>query len=139
MSLTASQIQIITDSYALIRREPVSYSKTFYYRLLHEHPFTRVLFPDDLSRQVEAFRQTVDALVEQIDNLPMLRPTLAALAKRHVEYGVKVQHYEIVGAVLIDSFGEILADRFTPAMRNAWEALYAATAGVMVSEAYLEK
>ncbi|TPG06572.1 globin domain-containing protein [Sphingomonas oligophenolica] len=136
MYISASQGQTIVDSYDLIRAHEVNYSQIFYDRLLHDHPFARALFPDDMTHQVNVFREMIDALVSQIDDLSALQPSLTDLAKRHVAYGVKAWHYEVVGEGLIGCFSDVLADRFTTAMREAWEALYSATAGAMIAEAY---
>jgi len=136
VSLTADQIRLVQESYALISRSPRRYSDAFYYRLLLDHPFARALFPDDMAHQIAVFSKTIDVLVENVVDLGRLHPELSALALRHVQYGVKPYHYAVIGAVLIDTFADILADRFTPATRQAWEAVYAETAGVMIADAY---
>ncbi|MET3762080.1 hemoglobin-like flavoprotein [Sphingomonas sp. UYEF23] len=53
-----------------------------------------------------------------------------------MRYGVKIEQYAFVGDVLLDTFKHILGDRFTPATREAWEALYAKIASTMIREAY---
>lgn len=136
MSLSGEQVRLVKESYRLILSRQRSYSALFYHRLLERHPFVRALFPDDMTHQIEIFRQTIDALVDQVDDLSALQPMLASLACRHVRYGVRPDHYAAVGAVLIDVFEELLAKRFNLAARQAWEAVYAATAGVMIRAAY---
>lgn len=44
---------------------------------------------------------------------------------------MRSSHYAPVGEVLIDTFAELLGERFTPSMRQAWKALYGAVAEVM--------
>ncbi|TCP70954.1 globin domain-containing protein [Sphingomonas sp. PP-CE-1G-424] len=136
MSLTADQVRLVTESYVLIGRSPRPYSELFYHRLLLDHPFARALFPDDLRHQAFVFEKTIAILVREVGNIAGLRPTLADLARKHVGYGVKPYQYDAVGAVLIATFSEILGSRFTPEIREAWEAVYAETAGVMIAEAY---
>jgi len=136
MSLTADQVRLVTESYVLIGRSPRPYSELFYHRLLIDHPFARALFPDDLRHQAFVFEKTIAILVREVGNIAGLRPTLADLARKHVGYGVKPYQYEAVGAVLIATFSEILGSRFTPEIREAWETVYAETAGVMIAEAY---
>lgn len=136
MSLTADQVRLVTESYALIGRSPRPYSELFYHRLLLDHPFARALFPDDLRHQAFVFEKTIAILVREVGNIAGLRPTLADLARKHVGYGVRPYQYEAVGAVLIATFSEILGSRFTPEIREAWETVYAETAGVMIAEAY---
>ncbi|RMB54607.1 nitric oxide dioxygenase [Sphingomonas sp. PP-CE-3A-406] len=136
MSLTADQVRLVTESYVLIGRSPRPYSELFYHRLLLDHPFARALFPDDLRHQAFVFEKTIAILVREVGNIAGLRPTLADLARKHVGYGVRPYQYEAVGAVLIATFSEILGSRFTPEIREAWETVYAETAGVMIAEAY---
>ncbi|KQO07829.1 globin domain-containing protein [Sphingomonas sp. Leaf242] len=136
MSLTADQVRLVTESYALIGRSPRPYSELFYHRLLLDHPFARALFPDDLRHQAFVFEKTIAILVREVGDIAGLRPTLADLARKHVGYGVRPYQYEAVGAVLIATFSEILGSRFTPEIREAWETVYAETAGVMIAEAY---
>lgn len=135
MSLTADQVRLVTESYALIRCSPRPYSELFYHRLFLGHPFVRALFPDDMTHQISVFEKTIDVLVHNVVDIARLRPTLAQLARQHVGYGVKASQYAAVGDALIETFAEILGRRFTPDVRAAWEAVYAETAGVMISEA----
>jgi nitric oxide dioxygenase len=136
VSLTTDQVRLVTQSYALIARSPRAYSELFYHRLLQNHPFARALFPDDMAHQIVIFAKTIDVLVENLANLDRLRPTLSDLARRHVKYGVRADHYSAIGAVLIDTFADILEIGFTPDTRRAWETVYAETAGVMIADAY---
>ena len=136
MSLTTEQVRLVTESYALIGRSPSRYSEMFYDQLLLRHPFARALFPDDLTHQISVFEKTIDTLVENVENFPSLCPALIDLAKRHATYGVKAYQYAAVGAVLIDTFAEILGPAFTAEARQAWEKVYDETAGVMISDSY---
>lgn len=136
MAITAEQVRLVSESYERISRSPRSYSELFYHKLFLQHPFVRALFPDDMSHQILVFERTIDALVENVAVLERLRPTLSMLAQRHVGYGVQASHYAAVGAVLIDTFGQLLEECFTTDIRTAWEAVYTETAGVMISEAY---
>jgi nitric oxide dioxygenase len=138
MSLTVDQIRLVTESYKRIRLSPRPYSEIFYYRLLLDHPFARALFPDDMAHQAAIFSKTIDALVANVADIVKLNPLLSDLGKKHVKYGVKAYQYEAVGTVLIDTFADILGERFTPATRQAWEAVYSETAGIMISAAYSE-
>ncbi|MGU3389795.1 globin domain-containing protein [Sphingomonas sp. M1A8_2b] len=138
MSLTANQVRLVTDSYTVIGRSPRPYSELFYHRLFLSHPFARALFPDDMTHQTIVFEKTIDVLVHNVADIDRLKPTLSNLARKHLEYGVKAYQYEAVGAVLIDTFSEILGSRFTPEVRKAWESVYAETAGVMISAAYFD-
>jgi hemoglobin-like flavoprotein len=53
------------------------------------------------------------------------------MGARHLDYGVKDEHYATVGAALIDMLSEVLGGKFTPQMREAWLALYGAVEATM--------
>ena len=44
---------------------------------------------------------TLGAVVNSLGNLEAVLPAASALAKRHVDYGVKAAHYPPVGAALL--------------------------------------
>ena len=53
------------------------------------------------------------------------------MGARHLDYGVKEEHYATVGTALIDMLSEVLGGKFTPQMREAWLALYGAVEATM--------
>jgi len=63
--------------------------------------------------------------------MPTLVITLEGLARRHVGYGVRDEHYDKVGEALLWTLERGLKDAFTPQVRDAWAALYAAVARIM--------
>jgi hemoglobin-like flavoprotein len=75
----------------------------------------------------------LDTAVRGIDNLGALEPALRQLADRHVAYGVKDEHYAVVGAALLTTLQQGLGDGFTPAVRDAWTQTYGAITGVMTA------
>lgn len=131
-----AQVLLIRTSYATIRERASNFALLFYHRLMQQHPFTRALFPDDMTRQVEVFRETLDMVIEHLDDRITLDPVLAVLGDRHVGYGVEERHYTIVGDILIATFREILGDRFTPATEEAWATAYTSVADVMIHQAH---
>jgi len=62
-------------------------------------------------------------------------PVLQALGKRHVGYGVKDAHYQTVGGALLKTLGQGLGEGFTPAVKDAWTAVYGVMVSVMVAPA----
>ena len=53
------------------------------------------------------------------------------LARRHLAYGVKDQHYDSVGAALLWTLEQGLGEQWTPEVKGAWSAAYGTLAGVM--------
>ncbi len=58
-------------------------------------------------------------------------PILQNLGRRHDGYGVRPDHYETVGAALLQTLEQGLGDEFTPEVRAAWAHVYGVMASVM--------
>ena len=58
------------------------------------------------------------------------------LAIKHVDYGVKAEDYDKVGASLLRTLSKGLGDEFTPDVEAAWTDAYGVLSGVMKSAAY---
>ena len=63
-------------------------------------------------------------------------PAASALAKRHVGYGAKPEHYPVVGGALLWTLEKGLGEAWTPEVADAWTAAYGTLSGYMISEAY---
>ena len=68
--------------------------------------------------------------------MPCCVPAASALAKRHVSYGAKPEHYPVVGAALLWTLEKGLGDAWTSEVAEAWTTVYGTLSGFMISEAY---
>ena len=57
------------------------------------------------------------------------------MGERHVSYGVKAEHYDIVGATLLWTLEQGLGDNFTDEVKEAWTIAYGLIAGTMIDAA----
>ena len=85
----------------------------------------------DMTVQQWKLAQTLGVLVQALDDLDTLLPAVAALGRRHTRYGVLPQHFDSVGAALLQAFVDTLGQRFTPAVRAAWTRAYSLIAEEM--------
>ena len=53
------------------------------------------------------------------------------LGRRHARYGVRDEHYVQAGAALLWTLHKVLAESFTPAVCEAWIAMYEVVAAAM--------
>ena len=79
---------------------------------------------------------TLALVVNGLTNLEAILPAASALAKRHVSYGAKAEHYPVVGAALLWTLEKGLGDAWTPDVSEAWIAAYGTLSGYMIEEAY---
>ena len=64
------------------------------------------------------------AVVRGLSDLPSILPAASALAKRHVDYGARPEHYPVVGAALLWTLERGLGPQWTPEAAAAWTAAY---------------
>jgi nitric oxide dioxygenase len=105
--------------------------KLFYNRLFDIAPDTRAMFKGSIDQQARKLMETLALAIASLRDTPTLVATLEALAKRHVGYGVRDEHYDKVGEALLWTLQQGLGDAFTPHAREAWTALYGTVADVM--------
>jgi len=79
---------------------------------------------------------TLGVVVNGLGNLESILPAASALAKRHVDYGVKAGDYAPVGAALLWTLERGLGKDWTPDHAAAWGAAYAVLSDYMIAEAY---
>jgi hemoglobin-like flavoprotein len=73
----------------------------FYGRLFEITPVVKPLLRGDMTEQGCKLMATLGVVVNSLGNLEAVLPTASALAKRHVDYGVKAADYTPVGATLL--------------------------------------
>ena len=103
----------------------------FYHRLFTLDPSLRSLFHTNIDEQGQKLIQMLGVAVALLDKPFALVPSLEAMGRRHIGYGVEDRHYDTVGATLLDTLAECLGDVFTAEVKDAWAALYALVAGAM--------
>ena len=63
---------------------------------------------------------TLSVVVNGIDDLPALKPTVERLGRRHADDGVSTERFGPVDAALIWTLEQRLGADFTPEVRAAW-------------------
>ncbi|MFZ2157858.1 MAG: globin domain-containing protein, partial [Bradyrhizobium sp.] len=94
------------------------------------------MFPADMTEQRKKLMTMLAAVVNGLGNLQSILPAASALAKRHVGYGARAEHYPVVGAALLWTLEKGLGAAWTPEVADAWTAAYGTQSGYMISEAY---
>lgn len=129
--MTPDQIVLVQTSFGRLATQADAVAQAFYARLFQIDPGLRPLFPIELGPQRTKLMQMLAAAVRGLSDLPALLPVVAALGRRHAGYGVQPSHYATVGEALLDTLRAGLGADFTPALEQAWGAVYSALAGAM--------
>jgi hemoglobin-like flavoprotein len=75
----------------------------------------------------------LNAIVIRLDRLDELTEEIAAMAQRHLEYGVRPAHYKLVGTALLWTLQKGLADDWTAEVKTAWVTCYNILAVTMIN------
>jgi hemoglobin-like flavoprotein len=129
--MTPKQIDLVQDSFALVKPIADAAAELFYARLFLLDPSLKPLFKGDMKAQGKMLMSVLGTAVGGLRNLEVLSPIVRTLGARHVGYGVKPHHYETVGDALLWTLEKGLREQFTPAVRDAWASAYALLAEVM--------
>lgn len=134
--MNPTQIKLVQDSFAKVAPISEQAAVLFYDRLFEVAPSVRAMFPDDMTEQRKKLMATLAVVVGGLTNLEAVLPAASALAKRHVTYGAKAEHYPVVGAALLWTLEKGLGDAWTPEVSEAWIAAYGTLSGYMIEQAY---
>ena len=99
--MTPEQIAIVKANFAQVVGQKEVVGMLFYDRLFAIAPETKSLFKGDLRTQSRKLMDTLALAIGMLRDMPTLVTTLEGLAKRHVAYGVKDEHYAQVGDALL--------------------------------------
>jgi len=136
MPLSSDERELIRTSFRAVSWASQSAADRFYAILFEEAPQTRELFVNDLEQQGAQLMSKLSLIVSEIQDIEGLLPVLEDLALRHVAYGVKPEHYPLVGSALLRMLEEFLGEDFTPEIRNAWTKAYSELSALMIKSAY---
>src|ERR1700736_2641930 len=134
--MTPDQIKLVQESFAKVAPISEQAAVMFYDRLFEVAPAVKAMFPADMTEQRKKLMGTLAVVVNGLTNLEAVLPAASALAKRHVNYGAKPEHYPVVGGALLWTLEKGLGDGWTPDVAEAWTAAYGTLSGFMISEAY---
>jgi hemoglobin-like flavoprotein len=125
--------QLVQNSWKLLSGDLPGVGKLFYTNLFKAHPEVRTtLFKDtNMEEQYVALPAMLNAAVENLEKPDILVPTLQALGLRHARYGCEEVHYDVVGAILIQTLAQGLGPKFTPEVKAAWVGVYGVVKTVM--------
>ena len=134
--MTPDQVKLVQSSFSRIAPISQQAAVMFYDRLFEIAPQVKSMFPADMTGQRNKLMAMLTAVVNGLGNLETILPAASALARRHVSYGAKAEHYPVVGAALLWTLEKGLGDGWTPEVADAWTTVYATLSGYMISEGY---
>jgi hemoglobin-like flavoprotein len=134
--MTPDQVQLVQQSFSKVVPIADQAAILFYDRLFEIAPPVKAMFPADMTEQRKKLIGMLAAVVNGLGDLPSILPAASALAKRHIAYGAKAEHYPVVGAALLWTLEKGLGEAWAPDVAAAWTTAYGTLSGFMISEAY---
>jgi len=130
------QIELLESSFQALAPRGEEFVAAFYERLFTNFPQTRAFFTStDMKEQKKKLLGALALVIQNLRKPEVLTSALKGLGQKHVAYGVLPEHYPIVGAVLLDTFADILGERWTPVYHDAWAEAYGAVCALMLEGA----
>lgn len=123
--MTTNQIILVRQTFGALVPKAEFVATTFYNRLFAINPGLKNAFPTDLSDQKRRLMRTLYFAVASLEQMENMQPVIGALARKHIGYGLREEHFGMVTAVLLQTFREHLgSQRFTTQAEIAWTMVF---------------
>jgi hemoglobin-like flavoprotein len=129
--MTPTEVADVQQSFAKVVPIADQAGMMFYDRLFVLDPSLRPMFAADLTEQSKKLLHVLAVATNGLTRPDTLVSIVQALGAKHVDYGVKDQHYDTVGQALIWTLEKGLADAFTPQVKSAWLSAYTLLSSIM--------
>jgi hemoglobin-like flavoprotein len=129
--MTPKQIELVQSSWKKVLPIADTAAEMFYAKLFSLDPSVKSLFKGDMKTQGKKLMSMIGTAVSGLAQLDTIVPAVQALGRRHVNYGVKDQHYDTVGAALLWTLEQGLGEGFTAEVKTAWATAYGVLAKTM--------
>jgi hemoglobin-like flavoprotein len=129
--MTPEQVFLVQRSWKQVLPIADTAAELFYGKLFSLDPSVKPLFKGDMKAQGRKLMAMIGTAVNGLTQLQTIVPAVQELGRRHVKYGVKDSHYDTVGAALLWTLEQGLADAFTPDVKAAWTEVYGVLATTM--------
>jgi class 3 adenylate cyclase/hemoglobin-like flavoprotein len=114
-------LAIAQETLNVLFDEPERLARIFYDRLFQVAPHLRTLFSSDMESQILALDHMLRSIIYALTRPEQLSMGLRELGNRHIGYGVKFEHYDVIRVPLLGAIDEALGDQTSPKKIAAWE------------------
>lgn len=111
----------VQASIDLLLKDEQAFAKLFYEKVFREAPQVKKLFQDNMAEQGKMLTHMLKGIVYSLARPVNLEAGLQSLGAQHEGYGVIPEHYVMIRNIILETIKEILGDKYTQAMKEAWE------------------
>lgn len=134
--LSAETKAIVNSTASALQQHGVAITQRMYERLFVD-PAVKAMFDEAAQESGEQPRRLAAAILayaQNIDKLEALTAPVMRMAARHVETGVKAEHYPLVANALLPAIRDVLGDAATDEVLGAWGEAYWALADILIGK-----
>ena len=132
--MTDEQIVLVKQSWKSFHNINAEFiGDLFYSKLFFDNPRLRKMFPESMTAQHHKLVSMLTAIVCRLDDLGALSDDIKNMAARHSTYGVKPDHYRLVGNTLLWTLEKGLGNAWNEKIKEAWRACYEMIAAMMIT------
>jgi len=134
--LSAKTRAIVNSTAPALQQHGVAITQRMYERLFVD-PAVKAMFDEAAQESGEQPRRLAAAILacaQNIDKLEALTAPVMRMAARHVETGVRPEHYPMVANALLPAIRDILGDAATDEVLSAWGEAYWALAEILIGK-----
>lgn len=135
--LTAETIAIVKATAPALRKHGVEITTAMYARLFQDASIKDMFdaAAQESGEQPKRLAAAILGYAENIDKLQALDGAVARMVQRHVETGVKAEHYPKVAEALLPAIRDVLGEEVaTDAVLNAWGQAYWFLANILIAK-----
>ncbi|KRB85749.1 hypothetical protein ASE00_02960 [Sphingomonas sp. Root710] len=132
--LSAETIAIVKSTAPALQQHGVAITSRMYERLFVD-PEIKKLFDmaaQESGEQPKRLAGAILAFSKNVDNLGALTQAVERMTTRHVETGVKPEHYPAVAAALLPAIKDVLGDAVNDQVLEAWGEAYWFLADILI-------
>jgi hemoglobin-like flavoprotein len=132
--MTEEQIVSVKNSWKMFRKIDAGLiGDVFYSKLFFENPKLRQMFPASMEHQYKKMIVMLSVIISKLDKLNEITGDIKVMALKHEGYGVKPQHYRLVGKALLWTIERGLGNDWNDKVKEAWFACYTKIAETMIA------
>ena len=120
--MTTSNIELVKRSWSIVATiEMENVGELFYNRLFQLMPEVRPLFSrSPIPEQSKKLLTMLSYIITKLDTLEDILEEVTKLAKRHIHYAVRDEHYEEVGSAWLWTLQKGLSKQWNEELTQAW-------------------
>jgi hemoglobin-like flavoprotein len=136
MAMDARKIALVQESFEKVATLGLKAAELFYSELFAIDPSLRSMFKGSMQEQHKKLLSALALVVRSLHTPEKIIAAVEKLAVKHLDYGVKPEHYTYVGNALLRTLKKGLGPEFTPELSDAWVDAFRMLAQVMKKAAY---